>query len=178
MFTAYRWRFVSLLALALAASQLAACRKSKPQDKSAQTVAKKSPAEIKQLADAARKSLAGLNEPVDALRARVDELHKEFDPLPPGLVGFGETRAEFYGAAEGIGMMHAKLLWLANRLDAAEKAGDGVALEQVSKDIDATYQDVKSADQMTIALIHKVQPFKTAHEPTVQEVLGKAPKCD
>lgn len=177
MFTGYRWQLASVLALALAAGPLAAC-KSKSQDKSSKAAVKKSPAELKKLSDSAKKSLDGLTAPVDALRARIAELHKEFDPLPPGLPGFGETRSEFYTTAEGVGMMHAKLTWLAGRLDTATKTGNGDELEEVSKDITKTYDEVATADRITVGLIHKVQPFKTAHEPTVQEVLGKASKCD
>jgi hypothetical protein len=172
----YRWRFVSMLSLALAAGALAGCRKDKPQDKSAQA-AKKSPAELKKLADSAKQSLEGLSAPVAALRTRIAELHKEFDPLPPGLPEFGETRSEFYTTAEGVGMMSQKLLWMSQRLDAAIKAGDGVELEAVSKDIDKTYQEVKTADQISIALIHKVQPFKKALEVRVEDVLGNG-KCE
>jgi hypothetical protein len=175
--TGYRWRLVSMLTLTLAASPLVGCRKDKPQDKSASASVKKSPAELKKLADSAKKSLEGLNTPVAELRTRVAELHKEFDPLPPGLPGFGETRSEFYTTAEGVGMMSQKLLWLSQRLDAAVKASDATELEAVAKDIDKTYQEVKTADQISIALIHKVQPFKKAHEVLVEDVL-KQEKCD
>jgi uncharacterized coiled-coil DUF342 family protein len=174
---ARRWPVISLLTVALAAGQLAACRRDKPQDKSSAATVKKSPAELKQLADAAKTSLQGLDAPVAALRQRIQELHKEFDPLPPGLPEFGETRSEFYTTAEGVGMMSAKLRWLAQRLDAALQAGDAVELESVSKDIDKTYQEVKTADQISIGLIHKVQPFKKALEVRVEDVLGKG-KCE
>lgn len=173
----YRWGFVSMLTLALTASSLVACRKSKPQDKSATATVNKSPAELKKLAESAQKSLQGLNTPVAELRTRVAELHKEFDPLPPGLPGFGETRSEFYTTAEGVGMMSQKLLWLSQRLDAAVKANDATELDAVSKDIDKTYQEVKTADLISIALIHKVQPFKKAHEVLVEDVV-KQGKCE
>jgi len=166
-----------MLVLALATLGVGGCHRSKPREKAASVAVKKSPAELQRLAESARKSLDGLQAPVAALRARIQELHKEFDPLPPGLPGFGETRSEFYAAAEGVGMLHAKLSWLSGRIDSAEKSGDGAELEQVSKEIERTYQDVTNADKMSIGLIHKVQPFKTAHEPTVQEVLGKG-KCE
>ncbi len=177
MLIGYRLRLVSMLTLALAAAPLVGCRKDKPQDKSAQAVKPKTPAERKQIAESAKRSLDGLNAPMAELRARIAELHKEFDPLPPGLPEFGETRSEFYTTAEGVGMMNQKLIWLQQRLDAALKASDDVELEAVSKDIDKTYQEVKTADQISIALIHKVQPFKKALEVRVQDVLGKG-KCE
>ena len=176
MLIGYRWPLVSMLTVAMAAGPLVGCRKDKPRDKGAQAV-KKSPEQRKKLAASAKQSLEGLNAPMAELRARIAELHKEFDPLPPGLPEFGETRSEFYTTAEGVGMMNQKLIWLAQRLDAAVKAGDDVELDAVSKDIDKTYQEVKTADQMSIALIHKVQPFKKALEVRVQDVLGKG-KCE
>ena len=178
MQTGYRWPLISLLALALAASPLVGCRKDKPQDKGAQATVKKTPAELKQLADSAKQSLEGLTAPVAGLRTRIAELHKEFDPLPPGLPGFGETRSEFYTTAEGVGMMSQKLLWLAQRLDAAVKASDGAELEAVSKDIEKTYTEVKTADQLMIALVHKVQPFKKEHEVLVEDVIKQGDKCE
>lgn len=177
MQTGYRWPLVSMLVLSLAACPLGGCRKDKPRDKSAAGTVKLSPAELRKRADSAKKSLDGLNAPMAELRARVAELHKEFDPLPPGLPGFGETRSEFYTTAEGVGMLSQKLLWLSERLEAAVKASDGTELEAVSRDIDKTYQEVKTADQISIALIHKVQPFKKAHEVLVEDVLDK-PNCE
>lgn len=175
MLTGFRFRLVAVLALALAATPLSACSKKKPQESSKVTA--KSPAEVQKLAESARKSLDGLKAPIETLRARIQELHKEFDPLPPGLPGFGETRSDFYTTADGVGMLHTKLGLLSSRLDAASKAGDASALEELSKEIEQTYRDVTSADRISVELIHRVQPFKKALEVKVEDVLGKG-KCE
>jgi hypothetical protein len=167
---------VPVLTLLLAFGPLVACHKDKPQPAKA---AVKSPAEIKKLADSARQSLAKLEPPLAAMKARFEDLHKEFDPLPPGLNGFGETRSEFYAAAEGLGMLSAQLTSLSGRVDAAVKAGDSAALDQINKDIDRTYAQVAKVDRISIELFHRVQPFKKAHEVKVEEILAKGQnKCD
>jgi hypothetical protein len=175
--TGYRSGLVPLLTLALAATGLSACNRSKPQEKSTTAAVKKSPAELKQLADTAKEGLNGLEGPLTSLQERITELHKEFDPLPPGLIGFGETRSEFYSLSEGVGTLQAKVRWLSGRLDSATKAGDATELEQLTKDIGKTYDEVAEAARMSIALVHKVQPFKTAREVKVEDVLGPI-KCD
>lgn len=178
MQTGYRWPLISLLTLTLATTSLVGCRKDKAQTDSAKTTVKMSPAEQKKLAESAKRNLEDLSAPVGVLRARVTELHKEFDPLPPGLPGFGETRSEFYTTAEGIGMMSQKLIWMSERLDTAVKASDGEELTAVSKDIEKTYTEVKTADQLLTALIHKVQPFKKAREVLVEDVIKQGDKCE
>jgi hypothetical protein len=122
-------------------------------------VQKKSPAEINQLAEAARQSLEALKPPLNALGDKFTALHQQFDALPPDLPDFDETRAKFNGTDEGLGRMNAKLPWLSGRIDAAVKSGDGAELEEISKSIAQSQQEIPQVEQIAMELFHEVLPF-------------------
>ena len=130
---------------------LVGCRKDK--DEKAAAAGAPSEASIKQ-------SLEGLKPRIDALNAKFKELHKQYDPLPLNLPGFGEVRAKFYGTDEGVGRMGAKVAWLSDRLDAALKSKNAEELKQVSKDINETYGELAQIDQAALELVHQVMPFQ------------------
>lgn len=162
VFAASRLRISQGLMILVAGSSLVACHKDPPpaKPKPAVVVVKKSPAEIKQLADAATESLEGLKPLLAALNTKFTSLHQQYDTLPTDLPEFGETRAKFYAADEGVGRMNAKIPWLSGRIDDAVKAGDGAELEEVSKSIAATYtEDVPQANRAALELLHAVAPF-------------------
>jgi len=164
-----RWLLVSLLPLA--AGSLAACHKDAPA-KANQVVIKTNPEELARKAEAAKQSLEGLKPQLSALNATLAELHREFDPLPPGLPGFGETRGKFYTTAEGLGTMNASLSWLSGRIDSAVKSGNGAELDAISKDITQKYDEVRHVDRITLELREEVRPFKTKVEDSL--VSGKS----
>jgi hypothetical protein len=154
-------RMIPIL-MALTASALAACH----EERAAKTTkSPANPAEIKRLADSARQGLEGLGPPLDALNGQYAALQQRFDPLPPGLPGFGDTRAKFYSAAIGVGTLGSKLPWLTKRIDAAVKAGDRAELEAISKDIAHTHEEMRQADRIALELLPRVQTFaKLAEE--------------
>ena len=119
-----------------------------------------SPAEVKRQADSARQSLDGLKPLLAAQNARFAELHRQFDPLPPGLPGFGETRGSFYAVDEGLGRLNTKLIWLSGRIDTAVQDGDIGELEQVSHDIARTSVDIQKVDRLGLELADQVRPFQ------------------
>ena len=155
-------RIAPLLLLSLAASAPVACHKNEPHKANAVVV--KSAAELERDAQAARQALAGLTPLVQALNGKITGLRQQFDPLPPGLPGFGETRARYYATAEGIGRMNAKLPWLSGRIDAALKAGDSAELGEISKDIAHSYDEVQMVERIATELGRDVEPFKHAVE--------------
>src|SRR3954468_2734463 len=109
VFAASRLLILQGLVFLISGSMLVACHKDAPQKPKAApvVVVKKSPAEIKQLADAATESLEGLKPLLAKLTAKYTSLHQQFDTLPTDLPEFGETRAKFYAADEGVGRMNA-----------------------------------------------------------------------
>jgi hypothetical protein len=156
-----RLRLLPALLLAFTASSLVACHKDQPQKAK---VVVKSAAELERDAHAARQALAGLKPLVEALNGKLVALRQQFDPLPPGLPGFGETRARFYATAEGIGRMNAKLPWLSGRIDAALKAGDSAELGEITKDIAHSYDEVQHVERIATELGRDVEPFKRVVE--------------
>jgi hypothetical protein len=157
-----RLRIASVLLLAFAVSALVACHKDQP--RKAKAVVVKNAAELERDAHAARQALAGLKPLVEALNGKLAALRQQFDPLPPGLPGFGETRARFYATAEGIGRMNAKLPWLSGRIDAALKAGDRAELGEITKDIAHSYDEVQNVERIATELGRDVEPFKRVVE--------------
>jgi len=144
-----------------ALGSLVACHKEarqKPEPAPA-AVIKKSPEELKKLADSARESLEGLKPSLAALNDKFKALHAQFDPLPPDLPDFEATRGKFNSADEGLGRMNSKLPWLSGQLDAAVKAGNGAELEEISKSIQSTYDDIPQVNQVAMELLHEVRPF-------------------
>ncbi|HYP76054.1 MAG TPA: hypothetical protein VER12_08870 [Polyangiaceae bacterium] len=159
VFLASRLRTLSGLILATG-SLLAACHKQAPEKpRPAAVVVKKSPEELKKLADSATESLEGLKPSLTALNDKFKALHVQFDPLPPDLPDFEQTRGKFNSADEGLGRMNAKIPWLASKVDAAVKAGDGAELEDISKSIANTYADIPQVNQVAMELLHEVRPF-------------------
>jgi len=177
VFAASRLRMSLGLMILVTASSLVACHKDPPpKPKPAPVVVKKSPAEIKKLADAATESLEGLKPLLAALNTKFTSLHQQYDTLPTDLPEFGETRAKFYAADEGVGRMNAKIPWLSGRISDAVKAGDGAELEEVSKTIAATYsEDVPQANHAALELLHAVAPF--THMAETYQANNKA-SCD
>jgi hypothetical protein len=160
-----RLRIARVLLLSFAAATPVACHKDPPHK--AKVVVVKSLAELERDAHAARQALAGLTPLVEALNGKVVALRQQFDPLPPGLPGFGETRARFYATAEGIGRMNAKLPWLSSRIDAALNAKDSAELGEISKDIAHSYDEVKMVERIATELGRDVEPFKHVVEDAI-----------
>jgi hypothetical protein len=161
---------VAPLLLLLTVGALGACRKEPPQKAKAAVI--KNAAELGRDAKAAQQALAGLKPLIEALNVKLVALRGQFDPLPPGLPGFGETRARFYATAEGVGRMNAKLPWLASRIDVALKAGDGAQLGEIAEDIAHSYDEVKRVEQIVAELDRDVAPFKHVVEDAL--VTGKS----
>lgn len=163
------WRVAPLSLALLTLVSLQACHKETKAPPKRTVVS--DPVELQRSAAQARQALEGLKPQLSALNATLAELHQQYDPLPPGLPGFGETRGKFYATAEGVGMMNASLPWLASRIDAAVKSGDSAALAAVASDITQRYDEVRQVDRVTLELRHEVLPFKNKIE---DRLLGKS----
>jgi CO dehydrogenase/acetyl-CoA synthase beta subunit len=87
-------------------------------------------------------------------------LREQVDSVPPDLPGFDDVRVRFYATEEGRGTTDAKKMWLAGQLEAAVKSGNPAELEQVSKDITATYDDIRKIDELHVKLLHQVMSFQ------------------
>jgi hypothetical protein len=155
------WLRVSVSLVLLAVALLPACQKDTAK---ANKAAVTSPAELQRRAAQAKQALEGLKPQISALNTTLAELHRQYDPLPPGLPGFGETRGRFYATAEGVGMMNASVPWLSARIDSALKAGDGAELAAITQDITQKYDEARQADRITLELRHEVLPFKNKVE--------------
>lgn len=164
-----RLRIAHVLLLGVAGA-LGACHKDQPQK--AKVVVLKNPARLQRDAESAQQALAELKPLVETLNGKIATLRRQFDPLPPGLPGFGETRGRFYATAEGVGRMNAKLPWLASRIAAALETGDSTELGEVAKDIAHAYDEVRHVDRIVDDLSRDVEPFKHVVEEAL--VTGKA----
>lgn len=158
------WRLLIPLLLFSACHQDRANRANKAQ--------LKNPTEIKREVASARQALADLKPPLDALNAKMVALHRQFDPLSPGLIGFGDVRAKFYATAEGLGRMSAKESWLAGRIDAAANTGDRAELADISKNIAHTYDEMRTVDRLMSESQQEVQPFTKMKDEL--QALGKS----
>jgi len=173
---ASRLRISHGLMILAAGGALVACHKeAPPPPKPAVVVVKKSPAELKQLADSATESLEGLKAPLASLTEKFKALHLKFDPLPQDLPDFEPTRGKFNSADEGLGRLNAKVVWMTAKLDAAVKAGDGAELEEISKSIASTYDDLPQVNQVAMELLHEVMPFTRMAD---QYEANKRAMCD
>lgn len=171
---AMRAQYSSRLLVVLVVLVAVACRKEKTE--SAPVIATVSAAQAQQSAAAARKSLDALVPAFSALNEKLGALHREYDPLPPGLPGFGETRSRFYAFSVALGAMSSKPAWLTGRLDAAAKARDGAELAAIEKDIAETRAQLEKADERAAQLLQEVKPFKDEAAIRFEraQALGKA----
>jgi hypothetical protein len=157
-----RWQKVILFAgLIAGVGSLPACHKDKPQGEKNTSGALQ--------ADSVRQSLEGLKPKLGALNAKFAALHKQIDPLPPNLPGFGEVRAKFYNTDIGLGVMGAKLSSLEGRLDAALKSSNKEELQQVTKDVARTHEEFAQIDGIALEVIHQALPFQRMVELEAKE---------
>lgn len=158
MFAGSRLRIAEWSLILVTAASLVACHKQAPQ-KPKPVEVKKSPAEIIQLAESEKKSLEELRPQLSALNAKFVTLHGQFDALPADLPDFGEVRGKFYGADEGLGRMNAKIPWLIGRIDSAVKSGDGAELDDISKSIARSFDEIPEVNQIAMELFHQAMQF-------------------
>jgi hypothetical protein len=147
------------LLLLISGCWIVACHKDAP-PQPAPAEHKKSPAELEALSSSTKQSLARLRPLVSALNMKFETLRPQFAQLPADLPDFGELRGKFYAAEEGLGRMNAKIPWLSARIEAATNAGDSVELEDISKSIARSYDEIPQAEQIAMELFHQVMPFK------------------
>ncbi|RYZ02723.1 MAG: hypothetical protein EOO73_30645 [Myxococcales bacterium] len=172
-----RLKKLTLLLAFVSAGSLGACRKDEASSGKPATVA--SSAEVQRRAEAARRALETLRPAFASLNQKLGALHHEFDPLPPGLPDFGETRSRFYTLSVALGAMTAKPSWLAGRIDAAVAARDAAELSAISKEIADTQAQLRQAEARAAELLQQVQPFKRAAAEKAEELqaFGKT-KCE
>lgn len=164
MLAGFRVRMVPVSMILLAFSSLSACRRESA-EKTGQTEVKvRTDAEIQRIAQAAKQSIDGLKAPLSGLQTKIAALHQQFDPLPPDLPGFGETRGKFYSTSIGLGTMSTKIPWLLGRIDSAVKSKDAAELEAIEKDIARMQEEIRQVEKITLELLHQVLPFKKMAE--------------
>jgi hypothetical protein len=112
-----------------------------------------------------KQSFDGLQGQLGDLKTRFQALRKQVDAMPPDVPGFAEVRAKFYGIEEGRGIIDAKTTLLSTRLASASSSGKTEELQQVSKDITQTADDVKRLDQLHVELLHQVMAFQRRVTP-------------
>jgi hypothetical protein len=147
VFTTSRTRLILSLSIGLlvAGGSMAGCRKSGVD---------------KAQADAVKQSLDGLKKQFAELQTKFMALRKQVDAIPPDLPGFQEFRAKFYAAEEGRGVTDGKTMWLSSRLDEAVSVGNRAELEQISKDITQTYDDIRRIDELHVKMMHQAMAFE------------------
>jgi len=111
-------------------------------------------------AEAVKQSLAALRKQFDELKTKFMALREKVETIPPHLEGFNDARARFYAAEEGRGVTDGKTAWLASRIDAAVSAGNDEELQAISKDIAATYDDIRRLAETYIKLLHQMMSFE------------------
>jgi hypothetical protein len=152
------WTLALLVGLAVAGS-LVGCRKNAPDNSNPALTG-----------DAVKQSLADLKNRLDELKKKFMALREQVDAIPPDMPGFGDVRVRFYATEEGRGTTDGKSVWLASQLEAAVKSGNRAELEQVSKDIAATYDDIRKIDELHVKLLHQVMAFeRMAHQAQAAE---------
>jgi hypothetical protein len=137
------------------------------------------PAGCRKKVDAAK--VADVNQSLAALRKQLDELKTKFvalrekvESIPPQLEGFNDARARFYATEEGRGVTDGKTTWLASRLEAAVSAGNNDELQAISKDIAATYDDIRRLDEMYVKLLHQMMAFERMANKEKAEAAAEA----
>jgi hypothetical protein len=173
----FRSKLLAISLALLSTSALVSCRKDKTESDQATALA--DPARVQRRAGEVRQSLKTLEPAFAALNQKLGALHREFDPLPPGLPDFGETRSRFYTLSIALGAMSAKPSWLAGRIEAAVMARDLAELSAISKEITETQAQLQQADARAAELLVQVQPFKKAATEKAEELqaFGKT-KCE
>jgi hypothetical protein len=111
-------------------------------------------------AEAVKESLAQLRVRLDDVKKRFMALRAQVDAIPADLPGFEDVRIRFYAAEEGRGVSYGKAVWLQERLDAAVSSKNRGELDQISKDITATYDDIRRIDEIHVKLLHQVMAFE------------------
>lgn len=164
MFAGTRLRMMAFSLSLVAAGSLLGCRKDEVQ-------ATKKPVGVLN-GDSAKRSLEALEPKLSALNGKFAALHKQVDPLPPNLAGFGELRAKFYNTDIGMGVMGPKITWLSGRLDAALQSGDRDELQQITQDIARTHEELGQIDRIAVEVLHQVLPFQRMAELQAKEAGG------
>jgi hypothetical protein len=176
--TGTRSRILQVGLILLTCAVPSACRKRTPEQVE-QGVPPQNPAQLRREAESAKQSLAELRPPLAALQATFVALHREFDALPPGLPGFGETRAKFYAASVGLGTLGTKVALLSERINAALSQSPGAELSGLSKDVRATAEQLRQMDAVAAQLRKEVQPFKQRVEERIDLMhAGGDNKCE
>ena len=107
-----------------------------------------------------RQSLDALQKQSTDLKTRFMALRKQFETVPTDLPGFMELRGKFYAIEEGRGITDTKVMLLSGRLDAASSSGNRDEVQQISKEIAQTYDELHQLDELYVKLLHQVMSFQ------------------
>src|SRR3954463_5338635 len=106
---------------------------------------------------------AGVKQSLEALKPQFADLKKRFmdlrervESIPADVPGFGEARARFYAVEEARGTTDAKMQWLTSRLDAASSSGNPDELQDISKEIAKTQDDIRKIDVIHTKILHEM----------------------
>jgi kynurenine formamidase len=143
---AFSWAALALLATS---APLAGCHK-RP---AGETEAAPSKDSIKQSYDELKPQLV-------LLRTMFSGLRQRFEALPEDLPGLDETRAKLLSAEEVLGVTGGRVTWLSGELDSALQTGKNEPLQQISKQIADTSNEMRQLDRVGLELTHQLLPFE------------------
>jgi hypothetical protein len=150
MVASSRLRVVAVsLALAAPAAPLAGCH-AQPSGE----------AEAAPNRDSIKRSYDELKPRLVLLKTMFSGLRKQFEALPEDLPGLDETRAKLLSAEEVLGVTGGRVTWLSGELDSALQTGKNAQLEQVSKQIADTSDEMRQLDRVGLELTHQLLPFE------------------
>jgi chromosome segregation ATPase len=107
-----------------------------------------------------KQSLEALKPQFAELKKRFMDLRERVESIPSDVPGFGEARARFYAVEEARGVVDGKISWLSSQLDAASRSGNRDELQQVSKDIVRTQEDIRKIDDIHTKILHEMMAFQ------------------
>jgi outer membrane protein OmpA-like peptidoglycan-associated protein len=119
------------------------------------------PAKVEQAPDleAARKAQQALDAQRSGVNTLFAGLRQQVGAIPADAPGFGEIRGKFYTAEQARSLMDYGVPLLAQRLEAAVKAGKPAELWQVSQDIDKAAREMRELQNLGHGLLREVSPY-------------------
>jgi hypothetical protein len=124
--------------------------------------------------DSVKQSFATLKKQSNDLQQNFSNLSKDVAAIPADMPVFPQLRSHFYEVEEARGVTDAKVTILSGRLDSALHSGKPEELQQVSKDIDKTSNDIQKLSALYMKLLHEVMAFQRVADDRKQALAAAA----
>jgi hypothetical protein len=124
--------------------------------------------------DLVKQSFATLKKQSNDLQQNFSNLSKDVAAIPADMPAFPQLRSHFYEVEEARGVTDAKVTILSRHLDAALRSGKPEELQQVSKDIDRTSNDIQKIGALYMKLLHEVMAFQRVADDRKQALAAAA----